>query len=380
MDVRPLAWCLGLSACQPGPADTAPADTCADTDSPTDLPRVPAHRLQASVTWILDYDAVAEGEGYVDCTYTRVFSGVQFLDQPYLCPACDVLTKGTAAMTEGFADCYAPVFGGTADRVESWGFDWPDKSDGTATLYRGGVENLILREMAEVALASLDTPLAVAWTAAYTLADFDLPAKGGFTIDAEGEVTVTVDGSTLIEDPLHPRAEPYVCGWPLGNPGTLATDWRLRPDAVLPTAWLHDACDESVDIWDFHGTWVVLVASQPNCGYCTVLAEATPAFRAEMEALGHPVRVITVLGESLSNVVGEPSDDDLNRWLLAYDDGEPVLKDRGYGYAMFKPFFEDELGYPSYSVQRPDMTVLAAYHGFSSWDAVKADILEDAGK
>jgi hypothetical protein len=96
-----------------------------------------------------------------------------------------------------------------------------------------------------------------------------------------------------------------------------------------------------------------------------------------MEDLGVEVRIVTLLGESLSNPIGEPSDAVLDRWILYYGDGEPVLKDRGYGYAIFGGYFTHGLGYPSYALVRPDMTVAAMFSGFSSWDPVKTAILAD---
>jgi len=59
--------------------------------------------------------------------------------------------------------------------------------------------------------------------------------------------------------------------------------------------------------------------------------------------------------------------------------GGPVLKDRGFGYAVFGPYWGEDLGYPTWAVMRPDMNVLFVGKGFESWDEVRDLIVEDAG-
>ncbi len=148
-------------------------------------------------------------------------------------------------------------------------------------------------------------------------------------------------------------------------------------DATLPTAWLEDRCGELVDLWDFYGRYIVLDSTQSDCGFCLQMADQAPDFLASMESRGVPVVFVSVLGDGLSNVIGEPSDSTYDTYLEAYGSGEPLLKDRGYGYAMFGGFLGESLGYPAWAIVRPDMSVMAVETGFTSWDEMEALILAD---
>lgn len=58
-----------------------------------------------------------------------------------------------------------------------------------------------------------------------------------------------------------------------------------------------------------------------------------------------------------------------------------MLYDRGFGYAMFPEFAEtftgEDFGYPTWLIVDPDMNLMYANVGFSSWDAVAEIIRAD---
>jgi len=354
----------------------ADGDTDADADTDVEYPTTDAHMLTGEVTWALTFDETAAKSGYTPCDYTRTFSGLQFLDQPWLCPECTHQVSGTASMTEGFESCYEPIFGGTADRNEWWGVTWPE-GGGEGIFYRGARENFGIGELTTFTADALDVPFDMTWEATYALTDLGLSEPGSMTLTATGTATLSVSDSVALEDIRQPRPGPYSCGWPTDNPGTLETDWVLDLDATLPTAWLEDQCGERVDLWDFYGRYIVLDSTQSDCGYCLVMADEAPAFLASMESQGIPVVFVSMLGDGLSNVIGEPSQSTYDAYLSSYGSGEPLLKDRGYGYAAFGNYLGDALGYPAWSIVRPDMTVMAVETGFSSWDEMEALIVAD---
>ncbi len=364
--------------------DDATADDDATGDDDTGgegYPQTEAHVVDAEVTWSLDFDADAEAEGFVDCEYSRAYAGVQFLDQPYLCPDCTLQFAGEADMYEGFEECYEGSFGGEPQRAEYWGLRWPEEDGGEAVFYRGARENLSIGELATVPSASLDQPFEIGWTGEYSLEDLGHDAAGSLALAALGTATVTVDPGTLLEDLTAERTEPYTCGWSLGNPGSLAGEWPLVDDGTFPRAWLEDACGERVDLWDFHGSYLVVDSTQHDCGYCLQMALAAPDFLAEMDDLGIPVRFVSLLGEGLSNVVGEPSHERFEDYEAEYGvPGEPLLKDRGFGYAAFLPYWEDDIGWPVWAIVRPDMTLLTSGKGFTGWDEMREAIAADAGR
>jgi hypothetical protein len=360
----------------------ADSDTDTDTDSDTDTdpgayPQIPAEVVTGDITWTLDFDSEAEAGGYADCAYSRSYEGVQYLDQPWLCPACTHQFVGTAVMSAGFEDCYEPVFGGDADRTEYWGLTWPTAQGGQATFFRGATENYALGELTTATDVHRDTPFDLAWDATYTFEDLQLDGTGSVTLAATGTVTLSTSSEVRIDDLRQPRATDYACGWPRNNPGDLSSDWTLALAATLPTAWLEDSCGEKLDLWDLYGSYLVIDATQADCGFCLQMAQEAPEFLNEMEDLGIPVLFVSALGGGLSDVIGEPSDSTFQSYLAAYGTGDPLLKDRGYGYALFGGYLGEDLGYPAWAVVAPDMQVLSVQTGFSSWDEMGSVIMDD---
>ena len=357
--------------------DTGDDDTADDDDG---YPSVSAHVIAADVSWSIDFDAAAEGEGFVDCQYARTYEGEQFLDQPYLCPACTIQLAGTADMYAGYDECYVDTFGGDAQRPEYWGLAWSGVDGDGAAFHRGARENLSIGELATVTAVSLDAPFELSWTGEYALADLGLDGEGNLALAAEGTATLSLDAGIQLDDMRGEREWPYDCGWPLGNPGSLSTDWILEDDASFPRAWLEDACGEVVDLWDFSDSYLVLDSTQHDCGYCLQMAQQAPDFLTEMDGQGVHVRFVSMLGEGLSNVIGTPDQDAFEDYEASYGvPDQPLLKDRGFAYAIFEPYLGDDIGWPVWAIVRPDMTVLHVGKGFTGWDEMRDIILDDAG-
>ena len=353
-------------------------DDAGDDDTGGEPVTVPAHAVVADVTWTITFDEDAQAAGFSECQYTRTFAGEQDLTQPYLCPACTIQLTGEAEMTAGYEDCYEPTFGGDVTRTEYWGFTWPEEDGGSAAFFRGSRENLTINELTTVESASLGAPLVLSWTGEYALADLGIEEDGNLFLAAEGSATVSLDEGTPLVDPYAVRTHAYSCGWPTDNPGDLQTDWLLAEDATFPTAALEDECGELVNLWDFHGRYLVVDSTLPDCGFCLTMAQQAPDFLAEMDDLGIPAEFVSLLGEGLSNVVGEPSQSAFDSYQATYGHGGPLLKDRGFGYAVFEPYWADDLGYPIWAVIRPDMSVLYVGKGFDTWDEVRDLIVADS--
>ena len=82
---------------------------------------------------------------------------------------------------------------------------------------------------------------------------------------------------------------------------------------------------------------------------------------------GLSVYAVTVLGASLSDILSEPEDGIWEAWLDAFQADDPILRDRGYGYAL-----TETSSYPVYAVIAPDMTLMYIDTGYGSttWDAI----------
>ena len=331
-------------------------------------PTIAAHRMVATGTWTLTFDEDAEAAGFTDCSYTREYAGLQALDLDYLCPECEIITSGVSTMTDG-ADCYTAVFGeeNSGDRVEMWGID----VDG-AQFYRSGRENGALGALSEITPAE-DTPITATWESDYTMT-----AGGGMVLSATATITYTVDEDTLLTDPWAERTTDYACGWPRNNPGDLVLDYTLAEGSTFPDVRLEDQCGDQLELWDLYGHYLILDTSQPDCGPCRSMASTSEAFAAQMEEEGIPVMVVSFLGGGLSEPWATPPEETFDSWVTDYGITDPVLYDRGFGYAMFPAFTEsftgEDFGYPTWLVVDPDMNLMYANVGFGSWDSV-AEIL-----
>ncbi|HCH62016.1 MAG TPA: hypothetical protein DFR83_04370 [Deltaproteobacteria bacterium] len=339
--------------------------------------RLEAVRLQSTVTWALDFDDDAEAAGFVDCTYTRTFSGLQRLDIPHVCPTCDFIVEGDAVMTEGFSDCYEPIFGGTETRIETWAMEGLD-------VHRRSGSQTVMPEDPLTTLASPSgdgSAVPLAWDSEYTVNDDAGEPAGVMGLSATGVVSWAVDPTTELEEPFGPRSAPYRCGWECNDPGDLGGAYPLAPGEVLPNFRLDDQCGEAVDIYDFYGSYIVLDSAQSDCGPCLAMAEEAAAFRDTMTADGIPVRLIPLLGNGLSDVTGTPSDAVVDAWLDRFRPHDPVLADKGWGYAALSRYLPEHAGtdiaWPAWIVIGPDMTVIDGAVGFGSWDTIEGIIRTD---
>ena len=350
-------------------------DTSTTPDAWSPEPTLGSTALTTETTWTLDFDEQAEDGGFVDCSYSRTYEGGQIVDQPWLCPDCTVIYSGDAVMTEGYDDCYVQISTASEERPEYWGFTWPDDGS-TGLLHRsGGLPNWSLGELGEVEPVALGETLSMLWSS-----DNELTDGGNMLLSAESSGVVT-ESDELLVDYDTPREEPYACGWPTDNPGTLSTDYVLAEGSVVPNARLMDRCGEMVDLWDFYGRYLIVDVAQPDCGPCKEMAADAPAGLAAIRTAGHPVVGVTVLGGGLSTPYLEPDESVLVAWEDAYGDDELLLSDRGWGYAIFQPYWGDAFGYPTYALVAPDMSVLAVEKGYgtTTWDDILATIAADAG-
>jgi hypothetical protein len=280
-------------------------------------------------------------------------------------------------MTEGFSDCAEPLFGGTEVRTETWGIS------GSEVFRRSGSQY----PLSEDALATLDTlsgdgsAVSVAWESDYGVLDDAGEEVGRFIISAAGTMDWNADGSTLVDPYMGPRAAPYACGWECNDPGDLGGEYPLAPGAVLPNFRLADQCDEQVDIHDLYGSYLVLDSAQSDCGPCLSMAEQGEAFRETLVADGIPVRLVPLLGAGLSDVGGTPDTATHQAWVDRFSPVDPVLADRGWGYAALGAYLPEhegtDIGWPAWIIIGPDMVVLQGGVGFSSWDDIGAIIRAD---
>lgn len=366
---------LLLSCMAAGPLDTAETTPTGDGgedgggSTPTEEGDIPGWRAEGEIAWTLDFDADAEAGGYVDCSYARTWEGSQALDLGYLCPDCAMIFPGEALLYEGLS-CYQQLDAeGVELQEEAWGFS----EDGR--FFRSGGNTRPLSELSTLDPSSPEGA-AVAW-----VSEYELTSGGTMTLSASGAVSWWLDPELLLPDPWPSRTEPYTCGWPQADPGDLVLDYDLQIGSVFPNVRLIDQCAEKLALWDLYGRWLVLDTAQPDCGPCRSMADTAEAFVVQMAGEGIEVVVVNLLGAGLGAPFDEPDPEVYADWVETYESSGPVLKDRGFGYALFPSFAEEatgeSFGYPTWVVVDPQMRIHAVNIGFSDWEAVADLIRED---
>jgi len=328
-----------------------------DREEPDVEPTIPAVRIHGEVTWTLAFDEVAEAAGAYDCSYTRTYDGLQFLDRPWTCVDCDVVTEGEAVMTDG-EDCYAQISEDPGSRAETWGF-------GSGGFYRSGTTQYPLWDpLATYTDEGEGSTHAIAWSSEYDV------EEGALVLSASGTFTYETDDDLLLEDPLAPRQTDYECGWPRDDPGDLTLDYTLGQGETFPNLKLTDQCGEEVLLWDLYGHWLIIDGTQPDCGPCQSMADSAPAFVAEMAEEGIDVIMVSLMGAGLATPWETPEPSTVDSWVAAWELEEPVLADEGAAYSLLPDYVgRDNFGWPAWVIVNPEMELVYGQVGFGDWES-----------
>ena len=320
--------------------------------------------LSGTVRWTLDFDAAAEAAGFWDCGYGRAYAGTQYLDAPWLCPDCEVIAGGTARLLEG-VDCYSQISDTSGTRFESWGIG----SEGG--FFRASTPQFPLSELDSIPPVTFGEVTALTWSSE---GEVD---GGSLMLEAEGRLTAHTEPEVLLADPLAPRDGAYACGWPQAEPEGLESDYRLETGGIFPNGAFVDACGEDVRIWDLAGRYLVIESANPDCGPCQDMAAAETANLEALAAEGFDVMMVTLMGAGLAEPWASPEVSLVTAWAEEFELEDPVLVDRGLGYALFSLYLEDVgFGWPAWVVVAPDLRVLGGGVGSGGWDVI-ADLIRD---
>ena len=344
---------------------------CGELSEPEPPGSIPARSLSSTTTWTLAFDEVAEEAGLTDCSYTREFLGVEILDQPYLCPDCEVIVAGFATMTEG-EDCFAQISEGAGSRDEWWGLD------AQGQVFRSGTPNLRLSIPSEQGFEGDVHSSSFSWRSVN-----ELSAGGELDLSAVGQATVSTT-DTLLADPWAPRQTPYAGGWPQESPGLEEVSWELAVGQRFPNARETDQCGDKVDLWDQAGRYIIVDISQHNCGPCQVMATDFAELDEVLAADGIEIDMVTYMGNGLSDPLTPPSQEIVDQWQERFGTHGPLFLDRGFAYNTLHDFVEQQsdasFGFPAWVVLGPDMEILHGQIGYGSYDEVETMIREHAGE
>lgn len=352
------AWWMVL-ACSGEPKDPTPSPTADPDDASCPALDAPATRdagagprtartVTGEVAYHLDFDAAAEADGLVDCDYTRTYTGVEVVDQPWLCPTCEVLFHTDTEVDD--QACYA-VIGTAAQRHDEWiGF-----ADG---FWRASVANTDLGEYCATG-GVCSTDRADGDGADFTYrSDPRLALDGvhGYTFEAVGTFAFGDDAAVEV-DPLDGyRTEPYACGWPQRSPGG-PSPWSAAVGEVFPNFRQLDACGEPFDLWDLRGSYVLLVVDE--VGH---LGEGDyDAFRRILGSLNDdciPTELVVVAADSFVDLTTSADPEDVADFAQVHGLTGPVLADAGVANGLFGDVGSFDAVFPGGGLIGPDGTLL----------------------
>ena len=242
--------------------------------------------------------------------------------------------------------------------------------DNAGGFHRAATQQYPLGRLADIE-PGVDRDVALAWESPYEV------TGGEMTLRAEGTLRYWSEEDLEVEDPFALAAEDYACGWPQQAPSPLPRNYHLETGQAFPDAVLMDQCGEMVHLADFRGEWLVIDSTQPDCGPCQTMAEGAEGFVQEMGAEGYDVRVISLVGSGLAAPFESPDAGLLGDWAASFGLDDPVLADRGLGFALFPEYIQGDFGYPAWVIVDPSGDLVHGQVGFSSWAAV-ADVILNA--
>ncbi|MEZ4300105.1 MAG: redoxin domain-containing protein [Polyangiaceae bacterium] len=318
--------------------------------------------ISGDVTWTVTFDDAAKAAGATDCAYTRHYEGVEDRSAPWLCPSCEIMYLADVQLTAGLDDCFSQVSSAQPNPKE-----WIGYANGV--YFRGAGGPLSEQGTAVVDTTSVQT--------ANQVTGIEASVGGTLGFDVAGTLALGEEEG----DPYNGFYPPdmYAAGWPKADPEPYTGNYLLKKGGIVPDGVFKDSLGEPVRLHDFKGSYLVVDMSAMDCPPCQAMASEEEAFVEEMAAQGIEVHVITLLCPSLSNVLGNTTTSMLKSWINKYNLTSPVLADRGWGLSIFEPAIGvDNIGYPSYAVVAPDLTVLDFQTGFGSFDELAAIIQADA--
>lgn len=330
MTLRRLSFLLVLPGCAGAPTgdDSKTQDSLHDADSAdsADTGEAPVAGLvpAAVMTGTYTFHLALSEVGGVDCDTTRAFTGVDMGETtPFSCPSCSAEFMGSGTITDDTIDCFDAAFVDYPDgwstpvysypvRTEYWG--WGKKAFYRSTMpaadASGKVDDGSFRapdEGVEETFTAVGTSNTTAGSASYTV---------------DGTVIWVTDPAVLVPDPTYLPTEPYTCGWPQNDPGTLVDPAAVAVGAVAPAASFVDQCGEPVRLRDFAGSWLIGLRTTADCDACLENASLASAYATRAAADGEDVRVVTFFAGT---------DDEYAAAVELYGAAGPVFRDRGYG-------------------------------------------------
>jgi thiol-disulfide isomerase/thioredoxin len=334
------------------------------TSSTTSTPTQSMQSIKSFIgdaTWQVTFDDTAKAAGAKDCSYTRHYDAVEDRSAKWLCPTCEIMFRAKVQVTAGLADCYSQVSKNPPATDE-----WIGYGNGTYFRSAGGPTT-----QQGTAMVNGDKVVV-----ANQVMDLDASVGGKMAFAVSGNFTL---GDTM-GDPMNGFTPPatYACGWPKADPPPYAGDYVLKKGAVLPDGVFLDSCSEPVRLHDFKGKYLIVDMSAMDCPPCQTMASEEEKLISDMASKGVDVAVITLLCPSLSDVFGTTTKKNIDTWTSKFKLKSAVLADRGWGVSEFEPAVGAmNLGYPTWVVVRPDLTVVDFMTGYGSYTDIENVILAD---
>ena len=191
--------------------------------------------------------------------------------------------------------------------------------------------------------------------------------------DTDGDGYTDAEELDCVSNPLDGDEPCYACGWAHNDPGSLEATGADIGDTVANLS-LVDQCGDTVDLWDFSGSYTVAFITAAWCPLCKDEAAALASEVADLSAAtGQSVQGVIVLFEG--RTAGVPTIDDVIPYAEEVGAVDvPVLGDVNSAALASVPF--DGAALPGVCLLDPSMNILACGSGQGQVPGL-ADIIAD---
>ena len=189
--------------------------------------------------------------------------------------------------------------------------------------------------------------------------------------DSDGDGFNDGDEIDCTSNPADPDEVCYSCGWEHNDPGTLEHTGNGEGDTIF-NIQMADACGETVDLWDFAGSYHILFLTAEWCGACKAEVNGHDDMLADFRARSDVEADYMVLLFQ-NNQARPPTWERAEAYANGVRTTGPIFADPGQQSLLYTAYAGDRL--PGKCVVSPEMEMLRCWSG-KDGDPEAFDLIE----